>query len=87
MALEIIELDPEESLYPEFPFGSRKRHHSTSVSLVRHTVKRFSSGAPPTICHAHHGSDSRPLKIDPQGSVEAELKGLVLSLTHRVCTS
>ncbi len=32
-------------------------------------------------------SDSRPLKIDPQGSVKAELKGLVLSLTHRACTS
>ena len=28
--------------------------------------------------------DSRPLKIDPQGSVERELKGLILCLTHWV---
>src|SRR6266849_2693843 len=33
------------------------------------------------------GSDSRPLKIDPQGSVERELKGLILALTHWVSTS
>ena len=30
------------------------------------------------------GSDSRPLKIAPQGGVEGELKGLILFLTHWV---
>src|SRR2546425_2251686 len=33
------------------------------------------------------GIDSRPLKIEPQGSVERELKGLILCLTHWVSTS
>jgi hypothetical protein len=33
------------------------------------------------------GGDPRPLEIDLQGSVEGELKGLVLFLTHRVLTS
>ena len=30
------------------------------------------------------GSDSRPLKINLQGSVERELKALILCLTHWV---
>src|SRR5450759_3077838 len=33
------------------------------------------------------GSDSRSLEIDLQGSIEEELKGMVLFLTHWVCTS
>jgi len=33
------------------------------------------------------GSHSRSLEIDLQGSIERELKGLVLFLTHWVCTS
>src|ERR1019366_4466673 len=41
---------------PEFPFWPRKRHHSTPVWLVRDTVKRFSSGALPTVCHPHQHS-------------------------------
>ena len=33
------------------------------------------------------GSHSRSLEIDLQGSIERELKGLILFLTHGVCTS
>jgi hypothetical protein len=33
------------------------------------------------------GSHSRSLGIDLQGSIERELKGLVLFVTRRVCTS
>jgi hypothetical protein len=31
--------------------------------------------------------DARPLEIDPERSVERELKGLILYLTHWVLTS
>ena len=33
------------------------------------------------------GSNSRSLEIDPQGSIEPELKGLILCFTHWVSTS
>jgi hypothetical protein len=33
------------------------------------------------------GSHSRSLEIDLQGSIERKLKGLILFLTHGVCTS
>ena len=33
------------------------------------------------------GSHSRFLEIDLQGRIERELKGLILFLTHGVCTS
>jgi hypothetical protein len=32
---------------PEFPFWPRKRHHSTPVSPVRDTIKRFFIGSAP----------------------------------------
>ena len=39
---------------------ARKRHHSTLFSLVRDTVKRFSSAALPTVRHPHQHSPKLP---------------------------
>jgi len=45
---------------PEFPFWLREPPHSTTVSLVRDAVKRFSSGALLTVCHPHRHSPKFP---------------------------
>ena|SRR5229473_4532896 len=58
-AADLIKVRRDDCLvmfYPESPFWLRKQRDSTPGSLVRDTVKRFSSGALSAVCHPHQHS-------------------------------
>jgi hypothetical protein len=85
-------LIPRQAAVHRLPQQVRKREPRIVCPGVRQVLFDQFAESQAFVQLAHQNqatirSDSRPLEIDPQGSVERELKGLVLSLTHRVCTS